>query len=289
MLGHKLCQELPKHGHEVTGTLRSPTPQLVELLDGVELIDGVDAFEPGSIESTIAGGDHDFVINAIGLVKQFDESSNKYMATAINAWLPHRLARACRESGSRLIHMSTDCVFSGRKGSYTEDDPSDAEDLYGRSKYLGEPDDDESAALTIRSSIIGRELHNRTHGLVEWFLSERGNTIKGFSCAIYSGFSTIEMARIMDVVMQRAPELSGVHQVASTPIDKFELLNSMKDASGLDIQVNREEEFVCDRSLVTGSSFGGQTGYVAPAWSEMLETMFADPTPYDSIRAAAVS
>jgi len=285
MLGHKLCQELPERGHDVIGTLRRKHPQLPGLLPGVELRDGVDVLEGDSLERAITDLGPDFVINAVGIVKQFDESSNKYLATAINSWLPHRLARICRDGGSRLIHMSTDCVFSGRKGMYTEQDPSDAEDLYGKSKYLGEPDEGEAAALTIRSSIIGRELHERTHGLVEWFLSERGNTINGFERAIYSGFSTIEMARIMGLVIEQHPTLSGVHQVASAPINKFDLLNLLKDAYSLDIEIECEQEFFCDRSLAMGA-FARATGYKAPDWRPMLEEMAGDPTPYDEIKSA---
>lgn len=288
MLGHKLCQELPKRGHEVDGTLRRPAPQLRELLGGVELIEGVDALEPGSIESTIASDGYDFVINTIAVLKPTDQPEDDYaqMARAINAELPHMLARACSGSGSRLIHISTDAVFSGRKGNYAEHDPSDVDDVYGKSKYLGELGEGEPAALTVRSSIIGREVRKRSHGLVEWFLSQRGSAITGFSRAIYSGFSTIEMARIIDLVMQRTPDLSGVHHVASAPISKFDLLELIKYAFGIDVEIVRDDEFVCDRSLRMGL-FADRTGYVPPAWRKMIEQMFLDPTPYDEIRAAA--
>lgn len=285
MLGHKLCQELPKGDHEVIGTVRRPQPQLAELLDDVELRSDVDVLEGDAAERAIAEIAPEFVVNAVGVVKQFDESSNKYLAAAINTWLPHRLARACREQASQLIHMSTDCVFSGDRGLYEEGDVSDARDLYGKSKFLGEPDSDEPAALTIRSSIIGRELHERTHGLVEWLLAQKGKTINGFARAIYSGFTTIEMARIMAMVIERHPELSGVYQVASEPINKFDLLNLMRELWNLDVEIQREEEFSCDRSL-TMERFANETGYRAPSWPEMVQEMGADVTSYDDARAA---
>lgn len=285
MLGHKLCQELPKRGHEVVGLVRRSGPGLARLLAGTTVRAGVDALEGDAVERALAGIRPHFVVNAVGIVKQLDAANDRYLSTAVNAGLPHRLARACRQLGARLIHMSTDCVYSGKKGLYTEADPSDAEDLYGKSKFLGEPDADDRTALTIRSSLIGRELRRPTHGLVEWLLAQKGKAVGGFARAIFSGFTTIEMARIVALVVEKHPDLHGIFHVASAPISKFDLLELVRREARLDVEIRRDEGFVCDRSLAMGP-FAARTGYRAPSWPGMVREMCADPTPYDDIQKA---
>jgi len=167
------------------------------------------------------------------------------------------------------VHMSTDCVFSGRKGAYTENDEPDALDLYGRSKLLGEVYD--AHAITLRTSIIGLEL-SRKQSLIEWFLVQRGE-VHGFKRAIYSGFTTLEMARIIEKVLLGHPSLHGVWQVASQPIDKFTLLSMLQERlSDGQRMLLEDESFVCDRSLV-GQRFDEAVGYHAPAWSSMLDEL----------------
>jgi dTDP-4-dehydrorhamnose reductase len=178
-------------------------------------------------------------------------------------------------------------VFSGRKGSYCESDVSDAEDIYGRSKYLGETEGAAGDSVTLRSSIIGRELTGPKHGLFEWFLSQRGKRIGGFTKAIYTGFTTIEMARIVARVLAAKQPLRGVYQVASQPISKFDLLCLLREIGGYPLEIDANREFACDRSLVM-DRFTEETGYDAPAWKPMLEEMIADPTPYDAYEAAHV-
>jgi len=281
-LGHKLCQEFPRRGHEVIGTVRRPDSALARVAPHARVIVGVDVLEGDALERAVRDARPEFVVNAVGIVKQLDAASNKHASTAVNAWLPHRLDRLCRELGARLLHISTDCVFSGRRGNYVESDPSDAEDIYGRSKWLGEPD----AALTLRTSIIGRELKRPTHGLVEWFLDQKGKAVNGFAGAIYTGFTTIEMARIMALVIEKHPRISGLFHVASAPINKFDLLHLIRKAGGIEVEIRRDEAFVCDRSLLM-SRFSEATGYRAPSWESMIREMCADPTPYADIQAQA--
>jgi dTDP-4-dehydrorhamnose reductase len=180
--------------------------------------------------------------------------------------------------------MSTDCVFSGTRGRYTESDPCDATDAYGWSKYLGEPDAAEPCAITIRSSLIGRELTRDTHGLVEWLLAQRGKTVKGFARAVYSGFTTLELARIMAMIVEEAPGLCGLFHVAASPISKYELLQRIAGAAQLDVKIEREDAFLCDRSLVM-DTFARQTGYAPPSWDTMIREMVSDTTPYDRLQA----
>jgi dTDP-4-dehydrorhamnose reductase len=288
MLGHKLCQLLPQYGHEVIGALRSetvPGPCLAAVFPRVTLVGGFDALDDCSLADLVKKICPDVVINAIGVVKQLKEASNRYLSVALNAFLPHRLARLCAEHNARLIHISTDCVFDGTRGSYEESDPPDARDLYGQSKALGETDESEVAAVTLRTSIIGRELRAPTHGLMEWFLRQGGKAIRGYARAIYSGFTTIELARIIALVIEKHPGLHGTYHVASRPISKLDLLALARDMYGLDVVIERDDAFVCDRSLVM-RRFSEVTDYTPPSWPEMIRQMRDDPTPYESIQAS---
>ncbi len=285
MLGHKVCQQL--RGHEVIGLVRRDPAgyeRFPEVFDGVTLVGGVDAAEGERLERTLRELDPDFVVNCVGLVKQLDAAADPYLAVAINALLPHRLTRLCAAIGARLIHISTDCVFDGRRGSYRETDPADATDLYGRSKALGETVAGEGAAVTLRTSFVGRELKASTHGLVEWFLAQDGGAVDGFARVIYSGLTSLELAAVIRRVIERGEALSGTYHVAGEPISKYDLLMLVREVYGLDVEVRRAEEPVSDRSLVM-SAFREATGYSAPPWSELIRRMHADPTPYGAWRS----
>ncbi len=285
MLGHKLCQELPKAGHEVIATLRKPDPVLATVAPRVTFMPGVDALTGTTLEKAVEMLRPKFVLNAIGVVKQLDLARNRFVSVALNTWLPHRLAELCARVGAKLIHISTDCVFSGRQGGYSEENPSDAEDLYGKSKYLGETDESESSALTLRTSIIGRELHKPSHGLVEWLLQQEANRIKGFARAIYSGFTTIELCRIIGRVIRDGSGLRGLYHVASESISKYDLLLLLRKTLGLRVEIDRDDAFVCDRSLRM-SRFTEATGYRAPSWADQVSELCSDPTPYGVLQAS---
>ena len=225
------------------------------------------------------------VVNCVGIVKQLAAARDPIASITINSLFPHRLARLCRDAGCRLIHMSTDCVFSGRKGAYTEDDLPDPEDLYGRSKLLGEVA--EEGALTIRSSIIGRELAS-SNGLVEWFLAQAGKSVRGYRRAVYSGFTTLAMARIISEIIADQPALSGVWHVSSDPLSKYDLLLLVRQAYGVEVEVVPDDEVALDRSL-DSSRFRAAAGFVPPSWPEMIREMAADPTPYDVWRRSHVA
>jgi dTDP-4-dehydrorhamnose reductase len=219
-------------------------------------------------------------VNCIGIVKQDQAAKDRYQSIAINALFPHQLARACAARGVRLIHLSTDCIFSGRRGNYKEADVSDAEDMYGRTKWLGELDYEHS--LTLRTSMIGRELSG-CHGLIEWFLSQRGKTVRGFKKAIFSGFTTTALSEIIAKVIANPDALQGVWHVAADPINKFDLLSMVKQAFQLDIEIEPDETFLCDRSL-DDSRFRARTGFKPSSWEQMIDRMTHDTTPYDEIR-----
>ena len=210
------------------------------------------------------------VINCIGLVKQMADANNPLHALPINSLLPHQLAALCSQHNARLIHISTDCVFSGKKGGYVESDQPDAYDLYGRSKLLGEVD--YPHAITLRTSIIGHELSGQ-RSLLNWFLAQEGS-VKGFTRAIFSGLPTVELASVIrDVVLPR-PELRGLYHAASTPIAKYDLLQLVARQYGKAITITPDDSLVIDRSL-NASRFNAATGYAPPAWEELVARMHA--------------
>ena len=234
------------------------------------IVIGIDVDNADSLARLFATARPDVVINCVGLVKQLAEADDPLAAIPINALLPHRLARLCDVAGARLVHVSTDCVFSGRTGGYTEADAPDAADLYGRSKLMGEVD--YPHAITLRTSIIGHELGS-AHGLVGWFLAQEGS-IKGFTRAIFSGLPTVELARVIRDHVLPHPELHGLYHVSAAPIAKFDLLNLVARAYDRSTQIAPDDRLVIDRSL-DSSRFRAATGYAPPDWTELIRRMRA--------------
>lgn len=270
MLGSTVFRYFSGHGDlSVFGSARSSAVKQAfapALRDAI--VDGVDVDNADSLALLFAKVRPDLVINCIGLIKQLAEANDPLQAIPINSLLPHRLARLCSVARARLIHVSTDCVFSGDRGNYRESDPSDARDLYGRTKYLGEVD--YPHAITLRTSIIGHELASK-NGLVGWFLAQQGS-INGFSRAIFSGLPTVELAHVMrDIVLPR-PDLHGMYHVAAAPISKFALLTLVAKSYQKEIVIVPQSEFILDRSL-DASRFAAATGYVAPEWPELVRAM----------------
>jgi len=269
MLGHQLLLSW-RERHDVRVTLRQDISHYAAygLFDAANSYCGINARRFEGIERVVGEFEPEAVVNAVGIVKQRQESHDAIISIEINALLPHRLAALCRRD-IRLIHLSTDCVFSGQKGMYREDDLPDATDIYGRSKLLGEVT--EPPAVTLRTSIIGLELARR-RSLIEWFLAQRGR-IRGFRRAIYSGFTTLEISRTIEKLLIDHPEISGLWHVASSPISKYDLLRMLAKRLGrTDITIEADDGFICDRSL-DGSRFSLETGYTPPAWEAMLDEL----------------
>lgn len=278
MLGHKLVQKLSDQ-FDVCGTVRGEAAEYRKYpaLADATLVSGVTAEDADSLTRALDVAHPDVAINCIGIVKQLKEAKNPLAAIRINALLPHQLAELCHARGIRLVHFSTDCVFSGRKGNYTEDDVPDAEDLYGRTKLLGELT--APGCLTLRTSIVGRELH-RGLGLIEWFLSQRGGRVKGFAQALYTGLTTNAMADLIVDLISKVPDLSGLWHVSSDPISKYDLLQIVNKVFDLGISIERDEEFFCDRRL-DSSRFQARTGFRPQSWDQMIAKMHDDPTVYE--------
>ncbi len=274
MLGHQLWRGLHAR-HETWVTLRRPVADFAahNLFDEAKSIQVDDITDDTALHQAIGQAKPEAVINCVGLIKQRDEASDEALARRVNAEFPHRLAKRCGEAGARLIHFSTDCVFSGTKGNYTEADPPDATDLYGQSKHLGEVAD--AYCVTLRTSVIGHEIDTNL-ALLEWFLSQRGQAVNGYTKAIYSGFTTVEMARIVDRILTQHTALSGVWHVASAPISKFDLLKLCQIKLGWEGVIEPDDEFVCDRSL-NADRFNAATGYSPPSWEAMISELAQQP------------
>ena len=271
MLGHTVFRYFSECTDcETFGTLRSARSLVFFANTQHErLITRVDVEQFDGLTAVLAKVKPTVIINCIGLVKQLAAANDPLLTLPINALLPHRLARLSAMLNARLVHISTDCVFSGQRGFYTEQDDSDAKDLYGRSKFLGEVTDD-SHVVTLRTSIIGHEL-NSQQGLLEWFLAQTG-MVYGYDKAIFSGLPTVELARVIaEYVLPN--ELSGLYHVASTPINKFELLLLFQRKYGRTIDILPNNELVIDRSL-NAEKFFKATGYQCPDWVSLIHQMF---------------
>lgn len=270
MLGHALLRAWGER-HQLFATYRADEAAYRgnPATPGVTSLHGVDVRNLQDVVSAVATARPDAVVNAVGIVKQRPTAKESIPSLEVNALFPHRLSEVCKAAGARLVHLSTDCVFSGRKGGYKEGDEADAQDLYGRSKLLGELH--EPHCLTLRTSIIGLEL-SRKKSLIEWFLAQRG-PIKGFRKAIYSGLTTAEMARAIEHLLLREPSIGGLWHLSSAPIDKFDLLTRLQARlKRTDVEIRPDDEFTCDRSL-DSSALMNRIGYRVPTWDSMLDEL----------------
>lgn len=269
MLGHQLFKSLSSR-HDVRVTLRQRLSAYKQfnLFNAENAYEGIDVGTMDLLIDVLGEFRPEAVVNAVGIVKQRSTAKESLPSLEINSLFPHRLAALCKAAGMRMVHMSTDCVFSGRKGWYRETDLSDAEDLYGRTKYLGEVHD--SHCVTLRTSIIGKEL-SRSQGLLEWFLSQRGS-VQGFKNALFSGFTTLELSRIIEKILMEYPEKGGLYHVSSDPISKFDLLVLIKKKMGLGIEIIPTEEPRLDRSL-DSKRFRTEFNYTPPTWGKMVEEL----------------
>ncbi len=283
MLGHQLYQAA-RSRFETWVTVRGEALAHHPLfMQNEPVIAGVDVEQPHSYAAVIARLQPHAIVNAIGLVKQRSGSDDPVEAIQVNALFPHLLARCAAAHGARLIHVSTDCVFSGTTGGYRETDPPDAADLYGRSKLLGEVT--EHGALTLRTSMIGRELSS-SRGLVEWFLGRKNQDADGFTQAIFSGLTTPVLAALIVDIIERCPQLTGLYHVAAAPIAKYRLLCLLDAAFGANVRITPSDRLRIDRSL-DGSRFRAATGFVAPDWETMIDQLARDRIPYDQWRLPA--
>lgn len=282
MMGHMACRVLTRDFDVFAtfhGTLDDRNP-VAGFLPRSAIYDRYDAGDPDRLRRILDACRPIVILNAIGIIKQKKEAGDAIPSIKINALFPHELGQIASSYGAKAIFMSTDCVFSGKRGMYTEDDNPDPADLYGRSKLLGEVHD--APHLTLRSSIIGRELSAST-GLIEWFIGQRNKEIQGYAKAIYSGLTTHAFCRVLIQLLKKHFDLTGVHHLASKPIDKFDLLTRVNQKMGLGATIRRNETFQCDRSL-DGGRLIKATGIEVPSWDEMIAQLVEDSKSYDAWR-----
>ena len=275
MLGHQAIRVLAPD-FEVWGACRDSNdlPDLGVPRD--RLLDGLDATSADSASALIERVQPDLVINAAGIVKQRKEAKAAIPSIVVNSLWPHLLADACARAGARMVHVSTDCVFSGARGGYVESDVPDAFDLYGRSKLLGEVTDRENV-VTLRTSIIGWQLGDPT-GLVAWFAAHRSEPLKGFTKAVFSGLTTRALTEVIrDVVMADA-NLSGLWHVSAEPIDKYTLLADLAKFLGWDVDLIPVDQPAIDRSL-DSAAFRERAGWIPPSWDAMLKVLARESPP----------
>jgi dTDP-4-dehydrorhamnose reductase len=278
MLGHMLVRTL-SDSHRVIGTTSHAfghSGKLTEILPRDRCVDLLDVRDFVKVERTIRDWRPDVVVNCVGLIKHKMDDARVLDAVLINSAFPHQLARLCDEMKTRLIHFSTDCVFAGTPGVKRLTDIPDATDVYGTTKRLGEVG--YGTSLTLRTSFVGRQIVGAEE-LVEWVISQRSGQITAYKNAIYSGLTTRALSDVVQQIIDRQPNLVGLYQVASSPITKFDLISHLNDKLRLNITINPDTKFECDRTL-DGSDFGRVTGIQVPSWEEMLSEFCSDQAFY---------
>lgn len=272
MIGNTVFRILnEKCDWEVFGSIRDEQfKRFFPLASSARLIPGIDVESNESLVRLLDQVRPKVVINCAGLTKHKPAAEDPLVSVPINTLMPHRLAGLCKLVGARLIHVSTDCVFSGEKGGYLESDFADARDVYGKSKALGEVTYPHT--ITLRTSTIGHELQSK-YGLLDWFLAQEGQC-KGYRRAIFSGLPTVVFAQVVRDIVMSHPEMTGLYHVAAQPIAKFDLLQLIAKVYGKAINIVPEENFTIDRSL-DATRFWQATGYMAPSWPDLIATMHA--------------
>ena len=283
MLGHTLGSVLSEN-FEVIGTSRNlinSTNRIRKLFPNLHIYENLNVLNTDSLKNFIKNAQPKYVVNCVGVIKQKMSPSSYLDCIEINSALPHRLSSICEENGSRLIHFSTDCVFSCKPGVKDLLTPPDPQDLYGRSKLLGELDHENS--LTLRTSIVGRQISG-SESLFEWLLSQKGKSISGYTQALYTGVTTKTLAKIVQQLIEIETNLHGVWQVASSEISKYDLLQLVNEKLNLGISIKKNSDFECDRRL-DGSEFTRRTSISVPSWNTMIEEFKSDQEMYRELDA----
>jgi dTDP-4-dehydrorhamnose reductase len=272
MLGHTLFRTAHKYysQYELAGTIRDNDKTYFTESEQKRIISDIDVLDEEVFAKVFDKIRPYIVINCVGVIKQLKEAKDPILTIQLNALFPHKLLKLCERHNARLICISTDCVFDGLKGNYSEEDNPAPIDLYGRTKLLGEIAYSRNC-ITIRTSIIGHELSTK-NGLLEWFLSQK-EKVNGYTKAYYSGFTTLELSKIILEKIIPNENLNGIFNIASDSITKYELLKLISGTYNKNITISPYEDFYCNRVL-TGAKFNKITGYKPPAWDEMIINYF---------------
>jgi len=275
MLGHKLWQRLSARFPDTHATIRGKRSTYARygIFTDHRVIEDVDALDFSRLAGIMGELRPDFILNCVGVTKRREQAGDPIPSIELNALLPHRLAAWGASVAAKVVNFSTDCVFNGRTGNYREEIGVCPDTRYGMTKALG--DEGQENLLTLRSSFIGPELHDGTE-LLAWFLSQKG-AVKGYRNAIFSGFTTLELSRIVEKMLLEHPDATGLYHVSSRPISKFDLLTLIRDGMHRDVEIVPDDTFHCDRSL-DSAKFRREFGYVPPTWESMIEELCTDIT-----------
>ena len=270
LMGHQLWRYLSEKSDSVYATLlrKKRAYPFTRLFECDRVIENVDACDFERLKRVLETISPDIVINCIGVTKRKEPVGNAIPSLTLNALLPHVLKDWSMQRNARVINFSTDCVFDGAVGNYSEDSPPTAIDLYGRTKSLGEIGT--PCGLTLRSSFIGTELVDKTE-LLEWFLAQ-DKRVNGFTRAIYSGLTTLELCRVVAMLIDKYPQATGIYHVSSEPISKHELLSRIRAGLGLDVEIIPDDRFSCNRSL-NSDRFRSEFKYQPPDWADMIDEL----------------
>ena len=265
MIGHKMVQVLGAQNHEIVISVREKRDLSLKSFSSKSKVFFNDFIKDNAL-NFLDKVNPDVIINAIGVTIRRGVNDHVSNSIYINSYFPHQLANWAGIHNKRLIHFSTDCVFSGSEGSYSEDATPNASDYYGKTKGLGEVLS--KNALTLRSSMIGPELFNKTE-LFEWVINNKEKEINGFSRVIYSGVTTVYMARLVADLIENHKDLSGIYNIASNPISKFELLHLINDNFDLGLVINKDQSIISNKTL-DPSKIDNELGIKSPSWNELI-------------------
>ena len=274
MIGHRVILELRKYfGDQVYGLIRRSRSDFntTEMLQ-TNIFEKIDIVNWNDFSRLLSDLSPNIVINAIGVTIRRPEIQDLSYALEVNSFFPQRLAKWAQYNNSKLIHFSTDCIFSGESGNYTELSNPSASDVYGRTKFLGEVDGPN--CLTLRFSCIGQELDTRSE-LLEWFLSQDNSSIKGFTNVLYSGVSSIVVSKEVCRIIQEYKSLTGIYQISSFPISKYDLLNLAKKHFNKNIQIEPYDQYVSNKILLN-NKYSQDTGFTPTSWEVMMAELAND-------------
>jgi|688.fasta_scaffold317571_2 dTDP-4-dehydrorhamnose reductase len=275
MIGHKMYQIISKVNLDTWVTLRNNlnSYSYSKFYNSEKVIESIDLTNFQNLFNQLNTINPDVIINACGITIRRGVNQLKSKSIILNSALPHFLNEWVTSNNKRLIHFSTDCVFSGKKGDYEDNDIKDATDIYGLTKSMGEVIDS-TFTITLRGSMIGRELENKTE-LFEWFLKQHNTTINGFSEVIYSGITSVKMADIVLNIIYNFPNLSGLFNVSSKAISKFDLLTLCNDYFKVDAFIKNDNSYSSNKNLISNKLFN-ELNMVQPAWNDLIKQLKQD-------------
>jgi len=275
MIGHKIAQSLEDF-ELILASRKSISSKSIGVINGKMVLHNLIT---DSLDLLLDSTTPDIIINCAGITTRRGVEDNIVNTGLVNSDLPHKLDSWANLNSKKLIHFSTDCVFSGNKGNYLDNDFADAEDIYGKSKALGEVNSPNT--LTIRCSMIGRELYNFTE-LFEWLIKNKNKKIEGYSKVLYSGITTVRMGKILNQILKKNLNLSGIYNISSTPISKFDLLVKLSNAFNLNVEVKQNINNKSNKVLIS-EKFTEITGIYPPNWDDLIPEFKEDCEKYKSL------